>query len=467
MNVHMRGDAPMITPLLALGIDALATRLTGRVVMADHPDYDMMRGLAHNNWDHRPLFIARVANAPDVADVVDFARRNQLQVAVRSGGHSVCGHSGSDGGVVIDLRDLQGIEIDLDTMTVWAGSGLTAGQLTQVLDPERVVVGFGDSATVGIGGITLGGGVGYMTRKFGLTLDSLVAAEIVTASSSILTVDETNHADLFWALRGGGGNFGVVTRFCYRLNPLPEFTGGPLVLPATPEALAGFVAAAKAAPDELSTILLVMPAPPLPFLPPEMIGKTVLMGMMAYAGPAEEAQQVLAPFRSLATPLADLVRPGPYGMMYLPEDPSMKPSVSVRTLFKDDLDVTEAAEMLRRLDGCDAPMRMAQVRVLGGAAARIPSAATAYAHRDANMIVGFLAMDGTAEAAARHDRWADDCVEAMGGATRGTYVNFLANQGEKMLRASYPGSTWQRLRRIKQNYDPTNLFQRNQNIPPA
>ena len=467
MNVHIRGVAPKITPLLALGIDALAKRLTGRIVMADHPDYDMLRCLAHSNWDYRPLFIARVADAPDVADVVDFARRNQLPVAVRSGGHSVCGHSGSDGGVVIDLRDLQGVEIDLDTMTVWAGSGLTAGQLTQVLDPERVVVGFGDSASVGIGGITLGGGVGYMTRKFGLTMDSLIAAEIVTASSSILTVDEANHPDLFWALRGGGGNFGVVTRFCYRLNPLPEFTGGPLVLPATPEALAGFVAAAKAAPDELSTILLAMPAPPLPFLPPEVIGKTVLMGMMAYAGSAREAQLALAPFRALAAPLADLIRPGPYGMMYLPEDPSMRPTVSMRTLFKDDLDLIEAAEILKRLDACDAPMRMAQIRVLGGAAARIPAAATAYAHRDANMLVGFLAMDGTAEAAARHDRWAEACVQAMGGATRGTYVNFLADQGEKMLRASYPGPTWQRLRRVKQAYDPANLFCANHNILPA
>ena len=466
MNVHMRADTPKITPLLALGIEALASRLTGRVISADHPDYDMMRGLAHSNWDYRPLFIARVANTPDVADVVDFARRNQLQVAIRSGGHSVCGHSGSDG-VVIDLRDLQGIEIDLDTMTVWAGSGLTAGQLTQALDPDGVVVGFGDSASVGIGGITLGGGVGYMTRKFGLTMDSLVAAEIVTASSSILRVDETDHADLFWALRGGGGNFGVVTRFCYRLNPLPAFTGGPLVLPATPETLAGFVAAAKAAPDELSTILLAMPAPPMPFLPPEVIGKTVLMGMMAYAGPVEDANRVLAPFRALAAPLADLVRPGPYGMMYLPEDPAMKANVSIRTLFKDDFNLSDAVEIIEQLDRCDAPMRMAQVRVLGGAAGRIPSDATAYAHRDAGMLVGFLAMDGKAEATARHDNWADDCVRAMGGATRGTYVNFLADQGEDMLRASYPGATWQRLRRVKQAYDPGNLFRRNQNVPPA
>jgi FAD/FMN-containing dehydrogenase len=468
MNVHMRVQPHKISPLLALEIEALTVRLEGEVTLADDPDYDALRGLASTNWDHRPLLIARVANAPDVADVVDFARRNQLEVAVRSGGHSVCGHSSSEGGVVIDLRSLKGIDVDLGSMTVWAGSGLTAGEVTAALDPHGVAVGFGDSASVGIGGLTLGGGVGYLTRKLGLTMDSLVAVEVVTASGSILRVNQTSYPDLFWALRGGGGNFGVVTRFCYRLHRLPEFSGGPLILPATPETLAGFVAAAKAAPDELSTILMVMPAPPLPFLPPELVGTTVLMGMMAYAGPADAAQQALAPFRALAKPIADLVRPGPYGMMYMPEDPAHKGSISLRTLFKDSLDLADAREVLERLERCDAPMRMAQIRVLGGAVARVSSSATAYAHRDAGMLVGFMAMDGTAQAAERHDRWASVCVLALGGAMeRGSYVNFLGNQGEDMIRASYPGLTWQRLQQVKRDYDPSNLFRLNQNIPPA
>ncbi|WEK06557.1 MAG: FAD-binding oxidoreductase [Candidatus Devosia phytovorans] len=457
----------MTTSSLTPAIEALASHLTGRVMIAGHPDYDLVRGLAHSNWDDQPLLVARVANAADVADVIDFTRYNKLQLAVRSGGHSVCGHSSSHGGVVIDLRDLQGIEVDLDAMTVWAGSGLTAGQLTEALDRDKVVVGFGDSGSVGIGGITLGGGIGYMTRKFGLTMDAMIAAELVTAAGDILTVTEESYPDLFWALHGGGGNFGVVTRFCYRLHALAEFTGGPLVLPPTPEALAGFVAAAEAAPDELSTILLAMPAPPLPFLPPEVIGQTVLIGMMGYAGPAADAQEALAPFRALAEPIADLVGPGPYGMMYLPEDPHMKPAVSVRSMFRDEFGIAEATTMLERLGDCDAPMRMAQVRVLGGAVSRIPADASAYAHRDAGMLVGFLAMDGTAEAAARNDLWAEDCISAMGGASRGSYVNFLGDEGEDMLKASYPGQTWQRLRRIKTFYDPTNLFSRNQNIPPA
>ena len=465
MNLVMRVGAPFLDQHLAMELEALARRLKGPVVTASDANFDDLRSIAHSNWDHRPICVARVADAPDVADVVDFARRNGLELAVRSGGHSVCGHSGSTGGVVIDLRDLKSLDIDLDAMTVWAGSGLTAGEVSQALDKHGVVVGFGDSSSVGIGGLTLGGGIGYMARKHGLTIDVLLGAEIVTAAGDILLVDERNHPDLFWALRGGGGNFGVVTRFKYRLNPLPAFTGGPLVLPATPEVLAGFVAAAKQAPDDLTTILLAMPAPPLPFLPPELYGKTVLIGMMAYSGPANEAEQALAPFRALATPHADLVRPGPYSMMYLPEDPAMKPTLAIRSQFVDGVDIAQAAGILEQLDRCDAPMRMAQIRVLGGAAARIANDATAYAHRQAQILVGFMAMDGTPEAAARHEIWARDCIEAFGAG--GTYVNFLAEEGEEGLRASYTGATWSRLRAIKGRYDAANLFRRNQNIPAA
>lgn len=467
MNAVMRVGAPELTTHLALELEELALRIRGRLVTADDADFESMRAIAHGNWDHRPLFLARVADAPDVADVVDFVRRHQLELAIRSGGHSVMGHSSSAGGAVIDLRDLKTIDIDLEAMTVWAGSGLTAGEVSQALDQHGVVVGFGDSASVGIGGLTLGGGVGYMARKHGLTIDALIAAEVVTAGGDILLVDEIHHPDLFWALRGGGGNFGVVTRFQYRLSPLPDFTGGPLVLPAEPEVLAGFVEAAQAAPDELTTILLAMPCPPFPFLAPALHGQTVLIGMMAYAGPADAAQRALAPFRGLATPIADLVRPGPYSMMYLPEDPTAKPTVSVRTLFADGVSTVEAAEILDRVGRCDAPMRMAQIRILGGALARVANEATAYAHRQSPVLVGFLALDGSAEAALRHEAWARDCVAALGGANKGIYVNFLAHEGDEGLRRAFPGETWERLRAIKRRYDPSNLFRLNQNIPPV
>src|SRR6185312_2050784 len=196
--------------------------------------------------------VIRVANAADVAAALNFAQATGLELAVRSGGHSTIGKSGCTGGLVIDLRDLDAIEIDAAAHTAWCGSGLTAGAVTAAVERHGLMIGFGDSASVGIGGLTLGGGIGYLVRKHGLTIDSLLAVEIVTASGDILIADADHHADLFWAVRGGGGNFGVVTRFKYRLHDLPAFTGGPLVLPATPEVLAGFVAAAERAPEELS-----------------------------------------------------------------------------------------------------------------------------------------------------------------------------------------------------------------------
>src|SRR5690606_19514095 len=257
-------------------------------------------------FDRRPAAVIRPANAADVAAVVNFARATDLALAVRSGGHSVPGFSSVDAGLVIDLRDLNGIEIDAGARTALLGTGLSVGDVTAALEPHKLIIGFGDSATVGIGGLTLGGGVGYLSRKHGLTIDSLLGAEVVTANGDIIVTDEVHHPDLFWALRGGGGNFGVVTRMKFRVHPLESFIGGPLILPATPEVIAGFVAAAEAAPDELTTIAMAMPAPPLPFLPAEIVGQTVFLAMMAYAGDAAGADRALAPFRALATPIADL-----------------------------------------------------------------------------------------------------------------------------------------------------------------
>lgn len=466
MNLMMQNPGAGASSAFAAQIDALAARLQGKIILPSHPEYDRSRALAHAQFDHRPLLVVRVANAADIADALDFTRANHLEVAVRSGGHSTCGHSVCEGGVVIDLRDLQTLEISKDNMTAWIGTGLTAGEVTNALEPHNLIIGFGDAPSVGVGGLTLGGGVGYFVRKHGLTIDSVLAAEVVTANGDILIADAGQNTDLFWALRGGGGNFGVVTKFQFRLHPLPEFTGGPMIMPATPEVLAGIVSAAEAAPEELSTILMVMPAPPLPFLPPQAIGRTVIIAMMAYAGPAAAAQQALAPFRALATPLADLVRPAPFGSMYLPEAPGPKPTVSVRGLFMDGMSLAQARQVLAQVERCDAPMRMAQIRILGGAAARVPNDATAYAHRQKRIMTAFLAMDGSPAAAIRHDQWAADCVKALPQGSDGAYVNFLGHESER-LAAAYPGATWDRLRQIKRQYDPENLFRLNQNIPPA
>lgn len=450
-------------------IDMLASSLRGRVVTRRDTAYDELRTVALGNYDRRPAAVIRVANVSDVAAVINFARATDLELAVRSGGHSVGGHSGTEGGLVIDLRDLNGIEIDGETSTVWAGTGLTSGEVTRTVEQHGLIVGFGDSGTVGIGGLTLGGGIGYMVRKHGLTIDSLLAAEVVTAAGDILIADETNHPDLFWALRGGGGNFGVVTRLKFRLQPLPSFVGGPLVLPATAENIAKFAALADAAPEALSTIALVMPIPPVPFVPAEFHGTLALIGMMAFSGAPDAATAALAPFRAIAAPIADLVGPAPYSSMYaMDPPPEMRPAVSCRSRFVDHVSVETAAKMLAALEACPSPMKMGQIRVLGGAYSRVPAETTAFAHRRSRIMLAFLAMyEGGADVTAHFDRWATDAVSTVSQENAVAYVNFLGIEGGEGLRAAYPGSTWDRLRQVKAKYDPENLFRLNQNIPPA
>lgn len=444
----------------------LYARVKGRIVRQDDASYDDTRALNMSNWDRRPALIVQVADAGDVSAAIEYARAGQLELAVRSGGHSVCGHGSSAGGIVIDTRGLNTLDIADDGSSVWAGAGLNAGQVTTELEKRKLIVGFGDAATVGISGITLGGGVGYLVRKHGLTIDSLLAVEIVSADGEILIADKDNHPDLFWALRGGGGNFGVATRFKYRVHQLPEFIGGPLVLPATPEVLRGFVEAAGKAPDELTTILQAMPAPPLPFVPPHLVGQSVIMGMMAFAGPAAEAQKALAPFRALAEPLADLIGPMPLSGLYIPEEPGPAPAVTVRTLFMDRIELEHASVLLDLLGQDDAPMRMVQIRVLGGAAARVGAGDTAYAHRDRQIMTTFLAMSGP-DTLARHEAWGDRCLEAASQGIKDVYVNFLTDDSAKRVQDAYPGATWKRLSQVKRRYDPQNLFRLNHNVPPA
>lgn len=447
----------------------LGAALKGRLVLPGHADYDALRMVTLANYDHRPAALIRVADADDVATVVTHARATGLELAIRSGGHSTVGGSGCNGGLVIDLRDLNAIEIDTEAQTAWVGTGLTAGEVTHEVEQHGLIVGFGDSGTVGIGGLTLGGGIGYLARKHGLTIDSLLAAEIVTAESETLIVDADNHPDLFWALRGGGGNFGVVTRVKFQLHPLPDFTAGPLILPLEADVLADFAALADAAPEALSTIAVAMPLPPAPFVPADMHGKLALIGMMAFAGAADEAQRALAPFRALATPIADLVRPAPYSSLYmLDPPPEMRSAVSIRSRFVDAFSRADAAKVIAALEACDAPMKMAQVRVLGGAFARVPVDATAFAPRGSRAMVAFLAMHaGTPEMIRGYDLWAQAALSAVAPATAPAYVNFLADEGAAGLAAAYPAETWTRLRAIKRRYDPRNMFHLNQNIPPA
>src|SRR6266545_3436624 len=434
-------------------------RLTGRVIAPDDDGYDEAGTIFYGGYDRRPALIARVADAADVSTVVRLARESGLELAVRSGGHSVAGHSASDG-IALDLSGMKAVDVDVENRTAWAETGFTAAEFTNATAPHGLGVGLGDTGSVGIG-------IGYLVRKHGLTIDDLLAAEIVTADGDLLHADEDAHPDLFWAIRGGGGNFGVATRFRFRLHELDTVVGGMLMLPASAEVVAEFIALAEAAPEELSTIANVMPAPPMPFVPEEHHGKLIVLAFMCYAGEAEAWQRVLAPFRALVAPIADMVRPIKYPEIYPPEDESYRPTAVTHTMFIDTVDHGVAETIMKHLESSDASMRVAQLRVLGGAMARVPADATAFAHRASKIMVNVASFYEGPEDRLVRQSWVDDLAAALRQRDNGAYVNFLVDEGEARVREAYPGPTWDRLAAIKAGYDPTNLFRLNQNIPPA
>jgi FAD/FMN-containing dehydrogenase len=450
-----------------ISIPELRTKVRGRVIAPDDAGYDEARTVVAGGIDRRPAVIVQVADAADVAHVVSLARDSGMELAVRSGGHSGAGHSVCEGGIVLDVRNMKALEIDVERRTAWAETGLTAAEYSMATAEDGLATGFGDTGSVGIGGLTLGGGIGYLVRKHGLTIDSLQAADLVTADGELIRVDSTSHPDLFWALRGGGGNFGVATRFQFRLHEVGTFVGGMLVLPATAETIAGFIAAAEAAREELSTIANVMPAPPTPFLPEGVHGQLVILAIIAYAGDEAAGERAVAPFRALATPLADLVKPMPYPEIYPPDDDSYHPLAVARTMFVDAIDLGVAETIMEFLHASDAEMRVAQLRVLGGAMARVPADATAFAHRQSRILVNLAAFYEGAEDQVAKEAWVTGFQSALRQDDKGAYVNFVGDEGEAQVHAAYPGSTWDRLAAVKARYDPTNLFHLNQNVPPA
>jgi FAD/FMN-containing dehydrogenase len=438
---------------------------TGTVVSPGDPDYDEAREVFSPMFDRRPALIVRAGDTADVARAIALARETGKELAVRSGGHSMAGHSATEGGIVLDVRALDAFELDVAGRTAWAGAGLTTGAYTTAAGEHGLATGFGDTGSVGVAGITLSGGIGFLVRKHGMTIDDLLAVQIVTADGELLHVDADNHPDLFWALRGGGGNFGVVTKLQFRLHPLPEFSGGILILPATPDVIAGFIAESEAAPDELSAIASVMTAPPLPFVPAEHHGKLVVMAFMAYAGGPEHAERALAPFRAIAPPLADMVRPMPYPEMF-PEE-AFRPTAVARTMFLGSVDRNAAATILDRIKQSTAVMSAVQLRVLGGAMARIPADATAFAHRGSRIMANVVAMFQDPDERPQHEEWVAELMGALHDGDEGAYAGFLGDEGEARVRAAYPSATYERLAAVKAQYDPENLFRLNQNIAPT
>jgi FAD/FMN-containing dehydrogenase len=444
----------------------LRDQLSGELITQQDPGYDDARQVFFKGIDRRPLAVARVAGADDVARLVTLARENGFELAVRSGGHGRAGYGTSDGGIVVDLSAMKSLDIDADARTAWVETGITAGEYTVATGERGLATGLGDTGSVGIGGITLAGGIGFLLRKNGLTIDDLLATEVVTADGELVRASEESEPDLFWAIRGGESNFGVATRFQLRLHEISEIVGGMLILPATPEVIVRFLEAADAAPEELSTIANVMIAPPMPFVPEEAHGKPVVMALMAHVGPPDQADGVIAPFRALADPLADMVRPIRYPELYEGEGPEVR-YASGTNFFADSLEPAGAEAILEQLHQSTAMMKAVQLRVLGGAMARVPADATAFAHRDRRLFVNIAAMHMDPAERETHDTWVAGLAGALGKDGAGGYVGFLGEEDEATIRAAYPGPTWDRLRALKRRYDPDNLFHLNHNIPPA
>jgi FAD/FMN-containing dehydrogenase len=449
-------------------IPQLQSEVKGRVIGPEDADYDHARTVFPGGIDRRPAAIVRVADATDISRIVTLAGQSGFELAVRSGGHSAAGHGVTDGGVVIDLAEMRALDIDLDGRTAWAETGLTAVEYSSAAAEHGLATGFGDTGSVGIGGITLGGGIGYLVRKYGLTVDDLLAVDIVTADGKLVRADAESHPDLFWAVRGGGGNFGVATRFQFRLHPVGTIVGGMLLLPATPQIIQSFIAEAEAAPLELSTIANVMPAPPMPFVPADQHGRLSIMALMCFTGPPEAGERAMAPFRALATPIVDMLRPMPYPEIYPPDEGGYHPMSAVRTMFIDSVDATTAESIVENLQASSAMMAVAQLRVLGGAMAQVSPDATAFAHRNRRIMATLAGVYMQPDEAPKHEEWVSRFAAALrDGEPAAAYVNFLGDEGEEGVRQAYPGSTWDRLRAVKAQYDPTNLFRLNQNIPPA
>jgi len=390
-----------------------------------------------------------------------------VPLTIRSGGHSLAGHSGADGALLLDLGDLRSLDIDPATRVAVAGPGLRAGEYSAAAVGHGLGTSFGDTGGVGLGGLVTGGGIGWLTRAYGMTIDSLVAADVVTADGELRTVDAEHEPELFWGLRGGGGNLGVVTRLRLRLHPVDRFLGGAIALPATVDVVRQVLEVADAAPDGLTLIPTLMRIPPLPFVPAEHHGTPSMVVLAAWVGDPEAGQRALAPIRAISPAMGDMVAPMPYPAIYSLTEEAGKPTVDAsRSAFVDGLDDSAVAGLIEGLEASTAEMTLIQLRVLGGAMARVPADATAFAHRAARIMMVAIATTSDASRQPVNEAWAVRMLGLVAGRATGVYVNLLNREGPDRVRAAYPGPTWDRLVALKRRWDPTNLFRFNQNVAP-
>jgi FAD/FMN-containing dehydrogenase len=459
---------PSHDPAAPLDVTGFIAGIAGTVIRPDDGAYETAR-LVHNRViDRRPSLIVKAASAADVSRTVLFARDTGLELAVRGGSHSLAGFGTTEGGIVLDLSAMKGLHIDPERRLAWAQAGLTAGEYTAAVGAHGLATPFGDTGSVGLSGLTLGGGIGWLVRKYGLAIDSLVSVEIVTADGQVVTASEQEHSDLFWAVRGGGGNFGVVTRFQFRLHPVGMILGGALFMPPTKEVLRSLGPIAASAPEALTTISFLMAAPPAPFIPAELHGKLTLAIMFVFDRDAEAGQAAIEPFRQVATPMAEMVMPMPYpGIYEMLKDAEDPTPAAHRSLFLETLDDAAIDAILEHTAAATSPATMTQIRILGGAMARVPAGETAFAHRDAGVMVIVITPFQDPAEAPIHQAFTQAYYEALRPGATGVYANFLEDEGEDRIHEAYPDLTYHRLAQVKRRYDPTNLFRLNQNIRPA
>ena len=449
-------------------IDELRRQLTGELFTPSSPGYDDARQVQDITNDARPLAIVRAEGEADVIAAVRLARATGAPLAVRSGGHSLARYSMVDGALVVDLSRMKGIEIDPATRTARVQTGVTSGDLAGPAAEHGLAISTGDTSSVGFGGLTTGGGIGFMVRKYGLTIDNLLSARVVTADGEIVTVSETERPELFWAIRGGGGNFGIVTELELQLAPVPQILGGDLLLPATRETVRGYLEYSASAPDDLTTIGNIMYAPPAPFVPQEWVGKLVLSIIVTWSGDVEAGQQALAPLRALAEPVADTVRPMPYPDIYLSTAHQALPhGFSIRSMFANELSDEVIDSWIVAMEQASSPYSLIHLRGLGGAMDRVAPDATAFAHRGYRFMVSLIAvwLDPSQDPET-HRAWVAAAWEKTRHEGSGAYVNFLEQEGAARIADAYPPATLARLRAVKRVWDPENVFRLNQNIAP-
>jgi FAD/FMN-containing dehydrogenase len=446
--------------------------LQGRLIRPGDAEYDAARAVWNGSHDRRPALVVRCAGVADVMRSVDFARSEDLVVAVRGGGHSLPGFSTCDGGIVIDLSAMRSVKVDPAARTAVAQGGCTWADFDHETQAFGLAVTGGLVSSTGLGGFTLGGGIGWLMRKCGLACDNLIAADVVTADGRLVRASEDENPELLWGLRGGGGNFGIATSLEYRLHPV-----GPVVL-AGPIFFAGERAAevltfwrdwAKGLPDEMTTLANLTTAPPAPFLPEWSHGKPIVAVIAVHSGDPEEGRRLVQPLKDLGDPVADLIGDMPYVQMQGLLDGLWARGAHnyMRSAYVDELTDGAIAATVARHDAVPSPSSEIHLHQFGGAVARVPDDATAFGNRTADYVLNVIARTPDADGFDDCVTWARGTTQALAPVSRaGAYVNFMGDADDDRLRASYGDVKYERLVALKRRYDPTNLFRLNQNITP-